>query len=97
MTVDDSVVDGQARFRAIGTATSKRPLWQRWYDSVVAILQSNDRRRVRFDDVPEGALEAELRDRCSAMTWALAAGVPGGAWALARKNSPSNKHLHEDR
>lgn len=141
MTVDDTEVGGQPRFRAIGTATRKGPLWQRWYDSVVAVLQSDDWRRVRFDDVPEGALKAELRDRCiaagvdcnnlgkqfettlvapstlgnpvpptppnpievelgpfifaatmtkprrrrSAMTWALAAGVLGGAWALTRR------------
>lgn len=140
MTVDDSEVDGRPRFRAIGTSTSKGPLWQRWYDSVVAVLQSDDWRRVRFEDVPEGALKAELRDRCiaagvdckdlgqqigttlvapstlgnpvpptppnpievgienlvlvtatpkrrrrSAMTWALAAGVLGGAWAMTRK------------
>ena len=66
MTVDDSEVDGKPRFRAIGTATRKGPLWQRWYDSVVAVLQGNDWRRVRFEDVPEGALKAELRDRCMA-------------------------------
>jgi hypothetical protein len=69
MTVDDSAVGGRPRFRAIGTATSKGPLWQRWYDSVTAVLQSGDWRRVRLDDVPEGALKAELRDRC------LAAGI----------------------
>lgn len=142
MTVDDTAVNGQPRFRAIGTATSKGPLWQRWYDSVVAVLQGDDWRRVRFDDVPEGALKAELRDRCiaagvdcnnlgkqiettlvapstlgdpvpptppnpievihglatfvgpkapkarrrrSALTWALAAGVLGGVWALSRR------------
>lgn len=140
MTVDDSEVDGTPRFRAIGTHARKGPLWQRWYDSVVAVLQSDDWRRVRFEDVPEGALKAELRDRCmaagincnnlgkqiettlvapstlgnpvpptppnpieveighftfatatpkkrrrSAMTWALAAGVLGGVWALSRK------------
>jgi len=142
MTVDDSEVNGRPRFRAIGTATSKGPMWQRWHDSVTAVLQSDDWRRVRFDDVPEGALKAELRDRCiaagldckqlgkqfestlvapstlgdpvpptppnpveveivhaffvgppapkkrrrSALTWALAAGVLGGAWALSKKN-----------
>jgi hypothetical protein len=142
MTVDDTAVKGQPRFRAIGTTTSKGPLWQRWYESVTAVLQGNDWRRVRFDDVPEGALKAELRDRClaagidcnqlgkqiettlaagpsslgdpvpptppnpvevqiglvtfvgppvpkkrrrGALTWALAAGVLGGAWAISRR------------
>ncbi|MCA9652535.1 MAG: hypothetical protein KC501_21645 [Myxococcales bacterium] len=143
MTVDDSDVDGVPRFRAIGTATNKGPLWQRWYDSVVAVFQSGDWRRVRFEDVPEGALKQELRDRCAyegidcttlghqnetsfapapsslgdpvpptppnpaeiqlgyiampepgrpptrrrfrPMTWALAAGVVGGVWALSRR------------
>ena len=66
MNVDDSAVDGQPRFRAIGTATNKGPLWQRWYDSVVAVFQTGDWRRVRFEDVPEGALKQELRDRCLA-------------------------------
>lgn len=65
MTVDDSVIDGQPRFRAIGTPTSKGPLWQRWYESVVTVFQSGDWRRVRFDDVPEGALKQELRERCA--------------------------------
>ena len=64
MTVDDSEVNGRPRFRAIGTATSKGPLWQRWYESVTAVFQSGDWRRVKFDDVPEGSLKAELRDRC---------------------------------
>lgn len=140
MTVDDSEVDGRPRFRAIGTATSKGPLWQRWYGAVKAVFESDDWRHVRFDDVPEGALKAALRDRClgagldcnqlgkqfenslvapsslgdpvpptppnpveveikhatfvgptaprmrrrSPLTWALAAGVLGGAWALSR-------------
>ncbi|MCB9718844.1 MAG: hypothetical protein H6712_33680 [Myxococcales bacterium] len=66
MTVDDTEIDGRPRFRAIGTATNKGPLWQRWYESVTAVFQSGDWRRVRFDDVPEGALKSELRDRCSA-------------------------------
>lgn len=65
MTVDDSVVNGQPRFRTIGTPTSKGPLWQRWYESVIAVFQSGDWRRVRFDDVPEGALKQELRERCT--------------------------------
>ncbi|MEX1362277.1 MAG: hypothetical protein AB1Z98_04080, partial [Nannocystaceae bacterium] len=66
MTVDDSEVDGGPRFRAIGTATNKGPLWHRWYESVTAVFQSGDWRRVRFDDVPEGSLKGELRDRCIA-------------------------------
>ncbi|MEX1365604.1 MAG: hypothetical protein AB1Z98_20925 [Nannocystaceae bacterium] len=143
MTVDDSEVDGVPRFRAIGTASNKGPLWQRWYDSVVAVFESGDWRRVRFDDVPEGALKQELRERCVSvgidcttlgrqhettfapapsslgdpvpptppnpvevqlgfvslpepkrpgprrrarpMTWALAAGVLGGLWAVSRR------------
>ncbi|MCA9712105.1 MAG: hypothetical protein KDK70_40085, partial [Myxococcales bacterium] len=143
MTVDDSVVAGQPRFRAIGTATSKGPLWQRWYESVKAVFESGEWRKVRFEDVPEGALKQELRDRCTAAgiecsqlgkqyettlatkpsslgdpvpptppspvevqvgiltlqdpktpkkrrrvgatTWALAAGVVGGLWALSHK------------
>lgn len=66
MTVDDSDVDGMPRFRAIGTPTSKGPMWDRWYESVVAVFQSGDWRRVRFEDVPEGSLKNELRDRCIA-------------------------------
>ena len=144
MTVDDSEVDGRPRFRAIGTPTSKGPMWSRWYESVKAVFQTDDWRRVRFDDVPEGALKNELRERCasagvdcdtlgkqfettlvaapsslgdpvpptppnpvevqfvqtnlalpkapkkkrrgaSLSTWALAAGVLGGAWALSKK------------
>ncbi len=67
MTVDDSEVDGRPRFRAIGTATNKGPLWNRWYESVKAVFETGDWRRVRFDDVPEGALKTELRQRCSVM------------------------------
>ncbi len=143
MTVDDSEVDGRPRYRAIGTATNKGPLWNRWYESVKAVFESGDWRRVRFDDVPEGALKTEFRQRCSVMgidcttlgkqhqttlaaapsslgdpvpptppnpieikvafatlidpktprqrrrvsaaTWALAAGVLGGVWALSKK------------
>ncbi|MEX1362416.1 MAG: hypothetical protein AB1Z98_04775, partial [Nannocystaceae bacterium] len=64
MTVDDGEVDGKPRFRAIGTATRKGPMWERWYESVRTVFGSGDWRRVRYDDVPEGALKSELRDRC---------------------------------
>ena len=64
MTVDDSEVAGRPRFRAIGTRQKKGPLWSRWEQSVQAVFRSNDWRRVRFDDVPEGSLKDELRERC---------------------------------
>lgn len=64
MTVDDSEVDGKPRFRAIGTRQKKGPLWSRWEQSVQAVFQGGDWRRVRFDDVPEGQLKDELRERC---------------------------------
>ena len=66
MTVDDSEVDGRPRFRAIGTATRQGPLWQRWYESVSAVFQTGEWRNVKFDDIPEGALKAEVRERCAA-------------------------------
>jgi len=64
MTVDDSDVGGKPRFRAIGTRQKKGPLWSRWEQSVQAVFQGGDWRRVRFDDVPEGRLKNELRERC---------------------------------
>lgn len=65
MTVDDSEVYGRPRFRAIGTASNKGPMWERWHESVKTVFQSGDWRRVRFDDVPEGSLKNELRERCA--------------------------------
>ena len=66
MTVDDSEIDGKPRFPAIGTRSRKGPLWSRWFESVKAVFATDDWRNVAFDDVPEGDLKRELRERCTA-------------------------------
>ncbi len=67
MYVDDGLDErtGLPRYRAIGTQSSKGPLWNRWYQSVKSVFESGDWKRVRFRDVPEGRLKQELREWCA--------------------------------
>lgn len=81
MYVDDSRDErtGQPRYRAIGTESSKGPMWNRWFDSVKSVFESGDWRRVRFKDVPEGRLKQELRQWCASHSVDCdTLGTPGG-------------------